>query len=214
MSPIRLTYVFDAYCGWCYGFGPVLGEFVAVRSGDLEIEVGSGGLFRAANRAPLGAMAYVSQANRRIEQLTGARFGTGYRNLVEDGSFVMDSEAAAIGFAALRSEAPDRALELAGAMQQAFYVDGQSLSESSTYRRIAETHGLDAEAVLARRNSGDATAGAAADFARSRQLGVTSYPTLLLHTPTGVARLGGPTSSARQLGAALDQHQHASGVSA
>ena len=99
-------------------------------------------------------------------------------------------------------------------MQQAFYVDGQSLSESSTYRRIAEIHGLDAEAVLARRDSAGATAGAAADFARSRQLGVTSYPTLLVHTPTGVARLGGPTSTAGQLGAALDQHEHASGVSA
>lgn len=214
MSAVRLTYVFDAYCGWCHGFGPALRELAAARTGDLEIEVVSGGLFRGANRAPLGTMGYVSQANRRIEQLTGARFGAGYRSLVEDGSFVMDSEAAAIGFAALRSEAPDRALELASAMQQAFYVDGQSLSESSTYRRIAATHGLDPEAVLARRDSAEATARAAADFARAREFGVTSYPTLLVHTPTGVARLGGPTSSARQLGAALDQHERAAGVSA
>lgn len=214
MPTTRLTYVFDAYCGWCYGFGPALREFAGAWSGGLRIEVVSGGLFRGANRAPLRAMAYLSEANRRIEQLTGAYFGSGYRNLVEEGSFVMDSEAAAIGFAALRSEAPDRAVELAGAMQQAFYVDGQSLSESSTYRRIAEAVDLDAEAVLARRDSGGATADAAADFARSRQLGVTSYPTLLLHTPTGVARLGGPTSSAEQLGAALDQYERAAGASA
>ena len=126
----------------------------------------------------------------------------------------MDSEAAAIGFAALRSEDPERALVLAGAMQHAFYVDGLSLSDASTYLRIAETNGLDPDAVLARRDSADAAASAAADFARARDLGASSFPTLLVHTPTGVARLGGPTSTATQLSAALDHHDHATGISA
>lgn len=206
MPPIRLTYVFDAYCGWCLGFGPALRELVAQRGGEMELEVVSGGLFRGPGLAPLGAMPHVAQANRRIEQLTGARFGADYQRLVEDGTFVMDSEAAAVGFAALRTEAPDRALELAGAMQHAFYVEGLSLSVPKTYRRIAEVTGLDAEAVVTRRETPEARAAAVADFVRARELGVASYPTLLAHTATGVARLGGPTSTAGQLGAALDQH--------
>ena len=113
-----------------------------------------------------------------------------------------------------RSEDPERALVLAEAMQHAFYVEGRSLSDASTYVRIAETNGLDPDAVLARRDSADAAASAAADFARARDLGASSFPTLLVHTPTGVARLGGPTSTATQLGAALDHHDHATGISA
>ena len=214
MPTTSLTYVFDAYCGWCHGFGPALREFVAARADRIEVKVISGGLFLGGNRAPLGAMPHVEQANRRITDLTGATFGDGYRRLAEDGSFVMDSEAAAIGFAALRSEDPERALVLAGAMQHAFYVDGRSLSDASTYVEIAETNGLDADAVLARRDSADAAASAAADFARARDLGASSFPTLLVHTPTGVARLGGPTSTATQLSAALDHHDHATGISA
>ena len=210
MPPTRLTYVFDAYCGWCLGFGPALRELVATRGDELELEVVSGGLFRGPGLAPLGAMPHVAQANRRIEQLTGARFGEGYQRLVEEGSFVMDSDAAAVGFAALRAEAPGRALELAGAMQHAFYVDGLSLSAPETYRRIAQATALDAEAVLSRRDTAEARTTAVADFVRARELGVASYPTLLAHTPTGVARLGGPTSTAGQLGAALDQHRRSS----
>ena len=214
MPATRLTYVFDAYCGWCLGFGPAVREFAAARSAELDLEVVSGGLFRGTQRAPLRAMPHVAQANQRIEQLTGARFGVGYRRLVEDGTFVMDSDAAAVGFAALRAQASDQALELAGAMQHAFYLDGLSLSEPETYRRVAETTGLDPEAVLARLESTEAKAAAVADFARARELGVASYPTLLAHTPTGVARLGGPTSTAAQLGAALDQHRRTAAVSA
>lgn len=37
-------------------------------------------------------------------------------------------------------------------------------------------------------------------------LGVDSYPTLLLHTETGIHRLGGRASKATNLTEALDRH--------
>jgi hypothetical protein len=62
----------------------------------------------------------------------------------------MDSDAAARGLAALRAVAgPGRDLELAAAMHAAFYRDGKSLSEVSTYADIAVGHGLDAQDVVA-----------------------------------------------------------------
>lgn len=201
---MKLTYVFDAYCGWCHGFGPAVTGFAAANAGRIELDVVSGGLFTGARVAPIGTMPYVDGANARIAELTGAEFGPGYRALVADGRFRMDSTAAATGFAALRTLAPERALEAAEAMQRAFYVDGLSLSEPETYRHIAGQLGLDADAVL----TGFAASGASAaqDFTRAARLGVTSYPALLLHTATGVVRLGGPTSSAAHLTGALDRH--------
>ncbi|MEU4520002.1 DsbA family protein [Amycolatopsis sp. NPDC024027] len=199
----RLTYVFDAYCGWCYGFGPAIRDFAAANAGRIELDVVSGGLFTGARVAPIGTMPYVADANARIAELTGAEFGPGYRALVADGRFEMDSTAAAAGFAALRAAAPGQALAAAEAMQRAFYFDGLSLSEASTYRHIAGLLGLAADAVLAAFN---ARTGAAQDFTRAARLGVTSYPTLLLHTATGVLRLGGPAATATQLTAALDRH--------
>jgi putative protein-disulfide isomerase len=175
---MKLVYAFDAYCGWSYGFAPTLAEF-ARRHPGLEIEVVSGGLFTGPRRVPIRKFGYVQGANAKISEQTGVDFGPGYERLIADGSFVMDSEAAARGVAALRQAAPDRIVELAGAMQHAFYVDGLSLSDPATYRTIAEAAGLDPEAVVAAFTGPDAAAAAQADFARSAGLGVDSFPTLL-----------------------------------
>ena len=109
----------------------------------------SGGLFTGTRRVPIREFGYVQGANAQISELTGAEFGAAYERLIADGSFVMDSEAAARGVAALRQAAPDRAVELAVALQRAFYVDGLSLSDPATYRKVAEEAGLDADAVVA-----------------------------------------------------------------
>ena len=97
---VKLTYVFDAYCGWCYGFGPAVREFAAANTWRVDLNVVSGGLFTGGRVAPIGTMPNVAGANARIAELTGVEFGSGYRALVADGRFQMDSTAAATGFAA------------------------------------------------------------------------------------------------------------------
>jgi putative protein-disulfide isomerase len=175
---MKLVYVFDAYCGWSHGFAPTLAELVR-RHPDLDVEVVSGGLFTGPRRVPIRESGYVQGANAKISELTGAQFGPGYARLIADGSFVMDSEAAARGVAALRQIAPDRIVELAAALQHAFYVDGRSLSTPDTYRAIARTHGLDPDSIAAAFASPDTATAAQHDFARAAHLDVHSFPTLL-----------------------------------
>ncbi|MEU1627559.1 DsbA family protein [Streptomyces sp. NPDC020096] len=175
---MKLVYVFDAYCGWSYGFAPTMNE-IARRHPELPVEVVSGGLFTGARRVPIREFGYVQGSNAKISELTGVRFGPAYERLIADGSFVMDSEAAARGMAALHAAAPTRAVHLAAALQEAFYVDGLSLSDPAAYRKIAEGAGLDADTVVAALRSPTARAAAEADFRRSRELGVDGFPTLL-----------------------------------
>ncbi|MCX4853415.1 DsbA family protein [Streptomyces canus] len=175
---MKLVYVFDAYCGWSHGFTATLRE-ITTRHPDLPVEVVSGGLFTGGRRVPIREFGYVQGANAHIAEQTGATFGQAYERLIADGSFVMDSEAAARGVAAVRQVAPDRATELATALQHAFYVDGLSLSEAATYRTVAQAAGLDADAVVAAFEAPEAQTAARADFRRAAQLGVTAFPTLL-----------------------------------
>lgn len=123
---MKLVYVLDAYCGWSHGYSGTLREVIA-RHPELPVEVVSGGLFVGPRRVPIREFGYVQGANAKIGELTGAEFGDAYERLIADGSFVMDSEAAARGVAALRQAAPDRAAELTTDLQHAFYVDGRSL---------------------------------------------------------------------------------------
>ena len=175
---MKLVYVFDAYCGWSHGFSATLREIVS-RHPELPVEVVSGGLFTGPRAVPIREFGHVQGANAQIAERTGAAFGEGYERLIADGSFVMDSEAAARGVAALRRVAPDRAVELATALQHAFYADGLSLSEPATYRKLAESAGLDADAVVAAFQDPEAPLAAADDFHRAAELGVTGFPTLL-----------------------------------
>ncbi|RSM64293.1 DsbA family protein [Actinoplanes sp. ATCC 53533] len=175
---MKLVYVFDAYCGWSYGFVPTLAELVRRRPG-IEVEVVSGGLFTGSRRVPIRDFGYVEGANAKISELTGVTFGPGYARLIADGSFVMDSAAAARGVAALRQVAPARIVELAAALQHAFYVDGLSLSDPATYRTVAAATGLDPDIAVAAFTTPAAAVGAQDDFARAARLGVHSFPTLL-----------------------------------
>ncbi|WP_406451247.1 DsbA family protein [Streptomyces sp. NBC_01622] len=206
---IRLTYAFDAYCGWCYGFGPAVHEFATANADRLELRVLSGGLFTGSRALSVSAYPHIPGANERIAQLTGVTFGDGYRAGLADGNVVMDSADAATGLVALRSQPGVNALDASAAMQRAWYRDGRSLSAAGVYRELAAELGLDAEAVVAAFASPAARAEAEADFLEVRRLGVDAYPTLLLHTAHGTDRLGGPVTSADALTHALDQHMAA-----
>lgn len=201
-----LTYAFDAYCGWCYGFGPAVRAFAAANADRIELRVISGGLFSGSRAAPISAYPHIPDANARIAQLTGASFGDGYLHTLREGSTVMDSTDAAAGLVALRSQDHTRALDAALAMQRAWYIDGRSLSDQEVYRDIAAALGLNAEAVAIAYADPSTRAEAEGDFSEVRRLGVESYPTLLLHTDEGNRLLGGPTSTAEELTEALDEH--------
>lgn len=192
---LELIYVWDAYCGWCHGFSNTLKEFHENHP-ELPLTVLSGGLFF---RQPIGNFPHIPEANQRIHQLTGAEFGPDYQYLLEDGTFIMDSEAAAIGFAALRSLAPENVYHFASAMQQAFYHNGKSLSDPETYREIAAANGLDPEAIVTLMADKAFNKEALTDFAKVKQLGVSSYPTLLLKKGDELISFGGAAMTAEKL---------------
>lgn len=203
---IRLTYAFDAYCGWCYGLGPALRQFADGNVDRIDLRVVPGGLFSGPRALPVAAYPHIPAATQRIAAATGVTFGDGYQHTVAMGTMVLDSTDAAIGLVALSRQAPGRTLELASALQRAWCVDGRSLSEVDVYRSIAAGHGLDANAVVEAFLDPATRTEAEDGFRELRRLGVDAYPTLLLHTPTGTHRLGGPLSSALQLTEALDRH--------
>jgi putative protein-disulfide isomerase len=205
MDRARLTYAFDAYCGWCYGFGPAVRDFAACNAERIKLRVLSGGLFTGPRALPTAAYPYIAESDRRIADLTGADFGPGYHRAVAEGTTVLDSTAAATGLIALSRQAPERELAAAGAMQRAWYREGRSLSDPRVYRDLAAELGLAADEVAADLADPGTRAEARREFQEVRRLGVDGYPTLLLHTGSGPQRLGGPVSSAAALTRALDQ---------
>ncbi|MUT67989.1 DsbA family protein [Paenibacillus sp. NEAU-GSW1] len=186
----ELIYAWDAYCGWCYGFSKTI-RSLHENHPELPLTVLSGGLFIGDRSHSIGSFSHIPEANKRISQLTGVEFGSAYQELLSEGSFVMNSKSPAIGFNALRSLAPDRAIYLASAMQHAFYYEGMSLSDPGTYYKIALANNIDPNAVLKLLDDPASITAARADFVKVKHLGVNSYPTLLLRNGNELISLGG-----------------------
>ena len=175
---MKVYYIFDSYCGWCYGFETILKPFIEAHP-ELEVTALSGGLFMDGHS--LSAFPYMSDTNKRIADMFGVEFGKPYLNLLETGSMVPDSNDAAIGFGVLRSFLPKgEHVNLASKMHEAFYLDGKSLSDVETIGSIAKSYDLPADKITEEFIRISEEGKYHPDFYEARKIGVTSFPTLFL----------------------------------
>ncbi|MDQ1207138.1 putative protein-disulfide isomerase [Acinetobacter baylyi] len=199
-----IVYVMDAYCGWCWGFSQQIQAFETANRHRINFTAISGGLFVGDRALPISNYPHIPEANQRISRLTGAVFGERYENLLNDGSMILNSLDAGIALAVLRNHAPEKAIHWAHELQHAFYIRGLSLSDHTTITDIATADGLDKNAILLDLKNGTGQKQALADFAMSRALGVSSFPTLLFVDGDKVHQLPATGSTLQTLNNKLD----------
>lgn len=177
----RLLYVYDALCGWCYGFSPVLGE-LRDRHPALPLDVVSGGMIRGERRGPIGEVAgYIKWAYKEVEQRTGVAFGAGFVDgPLERGDLYMTSEPPAALLAYVREVAPPKAYAAAHALQRGIYYHGYGPGSPELARHLAAELDLDPAATRAALDDERYARLAEADFALTQRLGVRGFPALLL----------------------------------
>ena len=75
----KLIYVYDALCGWCFGFSPVMSTFAKKYQSEIEVQVVSGGMIRGDRIGPIGEVApYIKEAYKTVEDSTGITFGKAF----------------------------------------------------------------------------------------------------------------------------------------
>lgn len=175
---MKLYYIWDAYCGWCYGFKEPLKKFVSNHP-ELEVQVISGGLFR--NNNPISSYLHIPEANKRISEIFNVTFEEPYQRLLKKGDLILDSNHAAIGFGILKNLIDkDKLIQLMIDLQNAFYQEGQSLSDVKTYINIAKKYELDTELVEKAFLNEIKSGTEHNDIEIARHFNVSVYPTLLL----------------------------------
>ena len=190
---IKLTYVYDALCGWCYGFSPVITEFYQRHREEIELEVVSGGMITGPRIGPIGEVApYIKTAYRTVEDRCGVTFGKGFlEGVLEQGATVFTSVPPAVALSVVKERSPADALDYAGVLQTAIYSDGIDPSDVTAYAVRAEKYGLDKDDFTAAMHEPKYREAAGRDFAKSAALGVTGFPTLIAesdHQKYAIAR--------------------------
>ena len=76
---MTLIYCYDAYCGWCYGFSPVISTIAKTFADRLYCEVLSGGMILPQKPVHIRATAdFIQQHYKTVEETTGVEFGPDY----------------------------------------------------------------------------------------------------------------------------------------
>ena len=180
----RIVYCYDAYCGWCYGFSPVIKSLWEEYKDKLDFEVLSGGMILPEQPRHFAPMArYIQTAYKRAEELTGVKFGKDFLWHVfhpDETDWYPSSEMPAIALCIFKEYHPDKAVQIAADLQYALKYEGRDLTDKEAYRHLLTQYNIPEEEFYQKLKSEEYKQKAYYEFALVKQLQVTGYPTVLM----------------------------------
>jgi putative protein-disulfide isomerase len=177
-------YFYDALCGWCYGFSPVIHQLYQQFGHKMDFEVISGGMITGDRVGRIGEVAgYINEAYRTVEERTGVTFGPDFLNgTLAEGKAVFTSVPAAVAMAIAKERVPDKQAEFAHLLQRAVYFDGIPPAEVQAYAPYAEQIGIDGPSFTKMMKELAYRQKAEAEFQITAQIGVRGFPTCFMKT--------------------------------
>jgi putative protein-disulfide isomerase len=183
MHPV-LIYIYDAWCGWCYGFSPVIQQLEKDFKHQLNIEVLSGGMILPEQPVHVGVMAnYILENYEQVETLSGVTFGEDYlwhMRHPELSDWFPSSEKAAIALLIIKEYQPEHQIPFIADLQKALFLEGRDLTDDEAYRHLLNKYALDENIFYEKLHSSAYKEKAQKEFALCRQLQATGFPQLML----------------------------------
>lgn len=177
---MKLIYIMDPLCGWCYGnSNHTLALFEAYKD-ILDFVIVPGGMWAGANvRMQSPQMAgYFQKHDERIAQLTGTEFGQAYFKFIQQEEVKLDSEIPSRAILTVQQFWNTQNIPFMLAVQQARYKEGKNLNTEHTYLEICNQLGIDSTEFLAHFHSKSMKENTQTAFSTAIQY-ASSYPTLL-----------------------------------
>lgn len=179
-----LYYCYDAYCGWCYGFSPVIKKLWQDFEPKVVFDVLSGGMILPEKPVHISATAgYISTAYKSVESLTGIQFGADYLWHINNpglSDWYPNSEKPAIALSVFKEYFPGKAVAFAADLQYALHFEGRDLCDDEAYRHLVKKYALPENEFYAKLHSEAYKELAYYDFALCKQLQVTGFPAVFL----------------------------------
>ncbi len=190
---MKIIYIYDALCGWCYGFAPAMRDFYQNHKNDFEtIDVISGGMITGNRIGAIGDVAaYIKTAHKDVENRTGVKFGKHFLDeTLEKGTAIFTSIPPAIALSVFKKEVEsnpklageknEKVLHFAEDLQGLIYFDGIEPKDYSKYGELAAKYDLDKADFVEKMNNPEYEKLAQQDFQLSQDFGVNGFPTVVI----------------------------------
>lgn len=179
---MHLYYFYDALCGWCFGFSPVITQVRENFQTKLDFEIISGGLALGERAGPIGLVApYIKAgAYKEVERRCGVSFGKAFvEGPLEEGTMILNSLPPAIALSIVKQHHPDKAFEFGSLLHEAIYVEGVHPEDIEGYAPYAERIGMDSATFIAYLSDPKFEALAKQDFELTQRMGIGGFPSLV-----------------------------------
>jgi putative protein-disulfide isomerase len=172
---MRLLYIADPLCSWCYGFGPELTRLLERHPG-TRLDLVMGGL-RPFNTQKMSAefKEMLRGHWRHVATASGLPFS---ETVLERDDFVYDTEPACRAVVTARNLDYEKAYPYLKAVQLAFYRDGRDVTSGDVLADIAAESGYERDTFRMNFDSALMREETKGDFAATQSLGVSGFPTL------------------------------------
>jgi putative protein-disulfide isomerase len=185
MKKLKIIYVYDAHCSWCFAFSTVMQDIQKKYESAFEFEVISGGMVVGEQIGELSKRyppKMLLEAYARIEEMTGTVFSEEYLAKVKTGKTYINSEIPSVALSIFKESKPEKAIDFAHAIQEQLFMEAKAVNDDALYSHLATEYGMDVDDFLAKMKDEKYLEAARYDFALSQQLQVTGYPQVLIQT--------------------------------
>lgn len=137
---IKVHYIFDPMCGWCFGATSLIKQLQQMDG--VQLQLHPGGMMQS---TPISAdfRQHILAADKNIERQTGQTFGERYLQKVASGEpLTLDSYLTAQAIIAAENLA-QRGFEMLQKIQQAHYQLGLAVNQSATLDELAQQLNLE-----------------------------------------------------------------------
>lgn len=174
-----LIYVGDPMCSWCYG---IANELDAVRNHfeeEIDFELVMGGLRPYNTETMSDLKSFLTHHWEDVHKASGQEFNYA---ILDDTDITYDTEPPSRANVIIRQMHPDLAFEFFHHIQKAFYQENKNMHHADSYFEILDSLKIDKEVFTTMFNSSEMKEKVKLDFQRASELGVRSFPTILLKT--------------------------------
>lgn len=197
----KIIYIGDPMCSWCYGIAPELEKVHDAYAGQLDFELVLGGL-RPYNTETMTDLAGFLKGHwEEVHEASQQPFRYG---ILERGDILYDTEPACRAVRIFRDFYPEKSLGFFAAVQKAFYNENKNPLLVETYIEILASNEWEIENFNALFESNKYKSEIKNDFRRSQDLGVQSFPTVLLEKDGKIHYIAKGYSTAEKMKKRID----------
>ncbi len=180
MNQPILWYFADPMCSWCWGFSPTIETLKHTYQDKLKVALVLGGL-RAGTTDPMTPQQREDILHHwhAVQKHTGQTFQ--FESAMPEG-FIYDTEPACRGVVAISESSPELTFPFFKAVQSAFYVKNQDVTQPEVLAKLAKELGVDPKLFLEAFHSEETKHKTLAHFHKAREWGVRGFPTLVLQS--------------------------------